>query len=422
MKKVRYLLYIDILGFSNLVKESPEKIAPLYHEISMMNCHSDCDFETIVFSDTILISNIGMPLTESHHTGLVTFMCEFAKHLMLLLQGSGIHFRGFLTCGEFERYRLGATECFYGDALINAYKTEKAINSIGLFLDSNCARFIRTFDTAFYDDRILFVFFTQNISWLVKSASAAFPVDPILLQDCDPGILIEEILILEDIYHKMTHHPERKVRDKFVIAWSFFSQKYGVFVQRLVENDFSPRFICPEYDWEQYSAKKENFLFPSRLNPERSGYVITFSLNDGDRLEFKGPMATSVLTALKQRRFTGLCEFYEDVSNFGDENGAKEILYRVGLALGQSRTGGELEFDWHRFEKDVCDGLDLPSLGLSATFLSEISLVEGLREMSFCGAVDFEDGGPRVIVAHQDSLIESDFLRVAKRIIYWWCR
>ena len=129
MKKVRYLLYIDILGFSNLVKESPEKIAPLYHEISMMNCHSDCDFETIVFSDTILISNIGMPLTESHHTGLVTFMCEFAKHLMLLLQGSGIHFRGFLTCGEFERHRLGATECFYGKALINAYKTEKEINS-----------------------------------------------------------------------------------------------------------------------------------------------------------------------------------------------------------------------------------------------------------------------------------------------------
>jgi len=42
--------------------------------------------------------------------------------------------------------------------------------------------------------------------------------------------------------------------------------------------------------------------------------------------------------------------------------------------------------------------------------------------MSFCGAVDFEDGGPRVIVAHQDSLIESDFSQVAKRIIYWWCR
>ena len=101
MKTLRYLLYIDVLGFADLIKESPEKIAPLYHEISMMNCHHHCDFETIVFSDTVLISNIGMPRNGFDHTVLVMFLCEFARNLMLRLRWSDIHFRGFLTCGEF---------------------------------------------------------------------------------------------------------------------------------------------------------------------------------------------------------------------------------------------------------------------------------------------------------------------------------
>lgn len=323
---------------------------------------------------------------------------------------------------NFERYRLGATECFYGPALINAYKIEKGIKSIGLFLDPNCARFNRTFDTAVYQDGIRFVFLTQSISGLIKNASGVFPVVPVLVEDCDAGILIEEILVLKEIYHKMTHHPKKEARDKCVAAWSFFAQKYGVFIQKLVENNFLPRFICPEYDWEQYSAKNENFLFPSRIDPEQSGYVITFSLEDGHRSAFKAPLATSILSALKRRRFTGLCEFYEDISNFGDENsGAKEFLYRIGLALGQGSASGELEFDWWSgFEKDVCNGLDLTSLGLSPTALSEAGRVEGLREMSFCGAVEFEDGEPRVVVAHQDAVIESDFLRAVKRKIYWW--
>ena len=50
----RLFLYIDILGFKDLVK-SGSRVEELYRRIDRLNVHTDRDFTCIVFSDTILV-------------------------------------------------------------------------------------------------------------------------------------------------------------------------------------------------------------------------------------------------------------------------------------------------------------------------------------------------------------------------------
>jgi hypothetical protein len=91
----RFLLYIDILGFSELVK-TPERVAELYKIINYLNVHRHDVFTTIIFSDTILVYN------NKHAAGLrevqylIMYLCEFAQDLFYRLIGRDIHFRGYL--------------------------------------------------------------------------------------------------------------------------------------------------------------------------------------------------------------------------------------------------------------------------------------------------------------------------------------
>lgn len=51
----KYLLYIDILGFSDMVRSEPAKVAELYLILDSLTVHRHEAFRTIVFSDTILV-------------------------------------------------------------------------------------------------------------------------------------------------------------------------------------------------------------------------------------------------------------------------------------------------------------------------------------------------------------------------------
>jgi len=50
----RFFLYIDILGFKDLV-ESGFDILEIYRRIDDLHVHSDKDFTCIVFSDTVIV-------------------------------------------------------------------------------------------------------------------------------------------------------------------------------------------------------------------------------------------------------------------------------------------------------------------------------------------------------------------------------
>jgi len=49
-------LYLDILGFAELVKDGP-RVERLFQILDSARLHTDSDYQTIVFSDTLLAYN-----------------------------------------------------------------------------------------------------------------------------------------------------------------------------------------------------------------------------------------------------------------------------------------------------------------------------------------------------------------------------
>ena len=121
----RFLLYIDILGFTEMTKSEPRKVARVYSILDELNVHQHNSFKTIVFSDTILVYNPDLAETDHERKYLIMYLIEFAEDLHYRLTGQDIYFRAILTAGSFNHYSLKNIECFYGDSLINAYTSEK---------------------------------------------------------------------------------------------------------------------------------------------------------------------------------------------------------------------------------------------------------------------------------------------------------
>lgn len=75
-------LYIDILGFKNLVTSNTDKVESIFKIIDSLHVHKDIAFQTIVFSDTILVFNKDNRYPLHFY---VTYLIEYAQQLFYRL-------------------------------------------------------------------------------------------------------------------------------------------------------------------------------------------------------------------------------------------------------------------------------------------------------------------------------------------------
>ena len=181
--KDRFLLYIDILGFSNLVSEKNFRVHDLYEIIVSLNAHHHDAFKAVVFSDTILIYNNVDAISQYDNKVITMFLCEFARDLLHRLTGKGIFFRAIITKGEFTHYELNDIPCFFGQSLVSAYADEKKIKAIGLFMHKSVKQFNQIFSTCAFNQDYDFVFLTQAIQELEEYKE--YPIDWASMVDTD---------------------------------------------------------------------------------------------------------------------------------------------------------------------------------------------------------------------------------------------
>jgi hypothetical protein len=72
----RFLLYIDILGFSEMTQKEPRKVARTYAILDSLNVHKHNAFKTIVFSDTVLVYNPRPAETDDDKSYYVGYLIE----------------------------------------------------------------------------------------------------------------------------------------------------------------------------------------------------------------------------------------------------------------------------------------------------------------------------------------------------------
>ncbi len=255
----RYLLYIDILDFSRLVTDDPARVSEIFRAIDNLNVHRHDFFETIVFSDTVLVYNPEPPHSDDDRKYIAMYLCEFAQDLQLRLVGERTHFRGVIVHGGFEHYYLNHIQCFYGPALIEAYKSIDRLPFTGLLISKPCDVCENVFPTEYYStvdtEEFRFVYLNQCLEALQRYTGGVLPLDPFVLEETDDLWLIRvELAHLRDTYRNMTKHENPHVRAKHLATWQMYRLRYRDLLDQFEEAGFKPDVICPSYDWSQMWA------------------------------------------------------------------------------------------------------------------------------------------------------------------------
>lgn len=244
----RFLLYIDILGFTEMVRREPRKVARVYAILDSLNVHRHSAFKTIVFSDTVLVYNPVPVESDKDRSYLVWYLCEFAEDLHHRLTGQDIFFRAIITSGDFSHYQLENVECFFGEALVKAYLREKDIPSVGLLIDSNCNKYNEYFRVEQFDEQLHFVYLNRHLEYLNEFTGGQFPVNTPLAGDMAP-YAPWQVRFLSDVHNLMRTHPLPQVRTKFLTAWDFHKRRYPEMLRVLEQNNFSPSALAGPFAW-----------------------------------------------------------------------------------------------------------------------------------------------------------------------------
>jgi hypothetical protein len=250
-REERFLLYIDILNFSSLVAQAGQ-VEALYDIINRLNVHRHEVFETIIFSDTILVYNKEHPRNLHDVQYLVMYLCEFAQDLFYRLIGKDLHFRAYITYGDFAHYQMENIEnVFYGDALVEAYRAEKRIQCTGLFMSKSVVPYSNIFETAYFNRQCNFVYIMQSLQRRSFSRKN-YPLDPYDLVETDEiWLLAYDIRYLALIYHhKADPQLEGRIRKKYEATWRMLLKKHAGFMTALQAGGFEPSVIST-CDWSE---------------------------------------------------------------------------------------------------------------------------------------------------------------------------
>ncbi len=410
----KYLLYIDILGFSALVRKRPEVIPALYHIVATANMQKHGDFRTIVFSDTIVVYN-ACQLDGENQGFIVMFLCEFCQDLFYRLSAIDVFFRAVITQGEFEHFELGKSSCFYGAGLIEVYRREKQIKSVGTFLDSRLLSLNSTFETVFHSQDLQFVLLAPQISQLAELSWEGVPhVDFDRIPGSDALLLKREIKILEKMYMTMAQDRDPEVRSKHSVAWHYYLQRYGTIMARLVREKFDPSFIDELEEWDEPDDDEGWTLCPKRMTNEQYGYALCFELTT--RVDAYQTEVTEVfLKCLLDEKFTGRCEYYHRV---GRMHGVEPYAIAVGLKDMDQKSHTTDAWGQH-VEMRMTELLATRDLRIRQPGFSELVTMKSIRaSFAFCGTAKFTNGKPTYIVEHADDAEDGAFCDVVKEVIY----
>lgn len=269
----RYLLYIDVLGFRELSRTSPEKVDDLFEIVASLHAHSHDQFSTIVFSDTILVHNLPKPESAHDHHYAVMYQCEFFRDLLHRTAGRGFSFRAILTFGPFEHYRLNDSPFFYGDALIRAYDADKSLQLTGLVMDNESRRHSDIFSTHRISEDWNYTFVTQALDSWEDTYEAPMPLPGIIVKETDLGWMLgPELELLAYYSRQASQHPDSRVRNKFKATLRLYKRRYPRIFKALEPTGFAMESVSSEFDWSKVRERfQDSYSWGSKKAPARGG-------------------------------------------------------------------------------------------------------------------------------------------------------
>lgn len=245
MRQGRYLLLIDILGFSQLVKTkgADEILSVINKALEAFNRWERLNgaFKTIYFSDTFLFYQ------EPQGYGDWAFLDSYAigSFILTTLLAEGIPARGAISFGSFEVHNDNSEkhQIYFGTALVEAHEAEQAENWIGITILPSAWKL--------YEEKNpgTIAAFQREKVWLLREADQVLLLNPFikmrgwhvydLIGEIDTPYLewdqpdfpneIKAFRFLKDAAKKYSAEPEPKSRvaQKYLTTDSFIMELFG---------------------------------------------------------------------------------------------------------------------------------------------------------------------------------------------------
>lgn len=241
----RAFLYIDILGFENLVRTKPDRIYKIFKIFDTLKVHKHFALQTVVFSDTILVFNKDESLSTDYYC---TYLVEYTQELFYRLSAINVYFKGILTFGEFNFAQMSNIQAYYGLALIDAYKDEGTLEGFGLYVDRKLSNEIIVFDKVPFTEKYEFILLCQSMKNLYSSTNGVLPIDINLLTETDTFYRIDEDLrFFREIEYVKQNHTVERIRTKYQKVYDTYKANMPLFFKTFEDHGFLPFVINSDY-------------------------------------------------------------------------------------------------------------------------------------------------------------------------------
>jgi hypothetical protein len=258
MPSNKYLLYIDILGFTDLVRHDANKITVLFEIIDSLNVHRHSGFSTIAFSDTILVYNNEDPSSDFDHEYFVMFACEFVQDLQVKIRNMNIQFRAILTYGEFSVRQMTNIQAYHGRAFLYAYEKEKQINGMGLFIDKRISKYNKFLRFTSFDDDFDFVFILQALERLHSLGEFEIPIDHYLIEITQDLLYLDtDVQYLSQLKYSVDNMSNSKIRGKYIQTYHYYQVRYPRLCSLFEASNFDHKILNPNADWSYISCDNQ---------------------------------------------------------------------------------------------------------------------------------------------------------------------
>ena len=246
----RAFIYIDILGFENLVRKNPTKVDNIFEIFDSLKVYKNFALQTVVFSDTILIFNKDESLSTDYYC---TYLVEYTQELFYRLSAINIYFKGILTFGEFNFSQMTNFQAYYGLAFIEAYKDEKTLEGFGLYVNKNLSNEIVVFDKIPFTEKYEFILLCQSLKNLYSTTKGVLPVTINILSETDDYYRIDEDLrFFREIEYLKQNHPVEEVKSKYQKVYDIYKTELPLFFKTFEQEGFLTFAINTNYTGNIY--------------------------------------------------------------------------------------------------------------------------------------------------------------------------
>lgn len=245
----KFLLYIDILGFSDLVKNDPKLIEEIFIYLDKLNfLQRHSSMKSIIFSDTILFFNkTDIPLDHPYLIPLIGDMIELCQILMYYFIPKNIFFKAVISYDKFKYEKLNNYEYYFGTALINSYNNEKLMPLVGVIIDKDISAYNHYFKSVYLNDKFKYILLTNSITRSIHDLGDEKMLT-IEQGTSQAGYINREILYFRNIYNLMNSSSEVDIRSKHSFTWNLYKSYYKNIMDDFVRFNFNLELIYTHID------------------------------------------------------------------------------------------------------------------------------------------------------------------------------